>query len=271
MELERSTHWSLVTHICVTLQWRHNGRDSVSNHQPYHCIVYCLFRRRSEKTSKLRVTGLCAGNSPVTGEFPAQMASYAENASIWWRHHEWTGPLFFHAMTFRLAEPSHYLIPYWLIVIWTLRNKLKGKLKTKYDHFTFQKGYLNILSKNTLAILFRLQCVKSSRPSDACIWLVTKPSLVQIVVCRMFGTKPMKFESKYIQNNAWVNANTAFCHEKVIRQRFSRVLSENRCYISPREWQKVVIDANSYIIHVLSSLHASQWKRREYFSMINEW
>ena len=39
------------------------------------------------KTSKLRVTGLCAVNSPETGEFPAQMASYAENVSIWWRHH----------------------------------------------------------------------------------------------------------------------------------------------------------------------------------------
>ena len=37
-------------------------------------------------TSKLRVTGLCAGNSPVTGEFPAQKASNAENVSIWWRH-----------------------------------------------------------------------------------------------------------------------------------------------------------------------------------------
>ena len=46
-----------------------------------------LFRRRSKKTSKLRVTGLCAGNSTVTGEFPAQMASNAENVSIWWRHH----------------------------------------------------------------------------------------------------------------------------------------------------------------------------------------
>ena len=30
---------------------------------------------------------ICAGNSPVTGEFPAQMASNAENVSIWWRHH----------------------------------------------------------------------------------------------------------------------------------------------------------------------------------------
>ena len=51
-------------------------------------IVYHLFRRRSKKTSKLRVTGLCVGNSPGTGEFPAQMASNAENVSIWWRHHE---------------------------------------------------------------------------------------------------------------------------------------------------------------------------------------
>ena len=72
-----------------TLQWRHNGRDCVSNHQPYDCLLNPLFRRRSKKTSKLRVTDLCVGNSPGTGEFPAQMASYAENVSIWWRHHEY--------------------------------------------------------------------------------------------------------------------------------------------------------------------------------------
>ena len=67
-----------------TLRWRHNGCDSVSNH---HCLLNRLFRRRSKKTSKLRVTGLCAENSPGTGEFPAQRASNAENVSIWWRHH----------------------------------------------------------------------------------------------------------------------------------------------------------------------------------------
>ena len=50
-------------------------------------IVYST-RRRSQKTSKLRVTGLCAGNSPVTGEFPAQRASSTENVFIWWRHHD---------------------------------------------------------------------------------------------------------------------------------------------------------------------------------------
>ena len=40
-----------------------------------------------KETSKLRVTGLCMGNSPVTSELPAQMASNAANVSIWWRHH----------------------------------------------------------------------------------------------------------------------------------------------------------------------------------------
>ena len=68
------------------LQWRHNEHDSVSNHHSHDCLLNRLFRRRS-KTSKLRFTGLCVGNSPGTGEFPAQRASTAENVSISWRHH----------------------------------------------------------------------------------------------------------------------------------------------------------------------------------------
>ena len=71
----------------LSLRWRHNRRHSVSNHQPHHCLLKRLFRRRSKKTSKLRVIGLCVG----TGEFPALMASKAENVSIWWRHHVSSG------------------------------------------------------------------------------------------------------------------------------------------------------------------------------------
>ena len=44
-------------------------------------------RHRLKKPSMLHLTGLRVGNSPVTGEFPAQWASNAENVSIWWRHH----------------------------------------------------------------------------------------------------------------------------------------------------------------------------------------
>ena len=90
------TPWNIHTAISSrvhtttdALQLRHNGRDSVSNHQPHDCSLNRLFRRRSKKTSKLRVTGLCERDSPGTREFPGQMASNAENVSIWWHHSNW--------------------------------------------------------------------------------------------------------------------------------------------------------------------------------------
>ena len=61
---------------------------TMANHQPHDCLLNRLFKRRSKKTSKFRVTGLCEGSSPETGEFPAQRASNAEKVSIWWRHHD---------------------------------------------------------------------------------------------------------------------------------------------------------------------------------------
>ena len=88
--LHRWWHHGITTQTLTRikpLRWRHNDHAGVSNHQPHGCLLNRLFRRKSKKTSKLRVTGHCAGNSPGTGEFPAQMASYAENVSIWWRHH----------------------------------------------------------------------------------------------------------------------------------------------------------------------------------------
>ena len=71
-----------------TLQGRHNERYGVPNHQRLDSLLNRLFGRRSKKTSNFRDTGLCEGNSPVTGEFPSQRASNAENISIWWRHHD---------------------------------------------------------------------------------------------------------------------------------------------------------------------------------------
>ena len=68
--------------MMITIQWHHNERDGVSKHRRLHCLLNCWLRRRSKKTSKLRVTGLCAVNSPVTGEFPEQKASNAENDDV---------------------------------------------------------------------------------------------------------------------------------------------------------------------------------------------
>ena len=88
--------WSIINTVIIdrivsqlythALPWRHNECDGVSNHQPHDCLFHRLYRH-TKKTSNLRVIGLFEGNSPVTGAFPAQRASYAENVSIWWRHH----------------------------------------------------------------------------------------------------------------------------------------------------------------------------------------
>ena len=74
--------WCNGTH-CVwnilSLQWRHNERDGISNHQPHECLLNRLFGRRSRKTSKLRVTGLCVG--PVTRKmFPFDDVIMLENS-----------------------------------------------------------------------------------------------------------------------------------------------------------------------------------------------
>ena len=74
-----------------SIQCRHYERHRVSNYRRLDCLINRMFRWRSKETSNLRVTGLCEGNSPVTGTFPAQRASNAENVSIWWRYHVLAG------------------------------------------------------------------------------------------------------------------------------------------------------------------------------------
>ena len=73
--------------LVLSLQRRHYERGSVSNHRRLDCLLNRLCKRKSKKTSKLRVTGLCEGNPPVNGGFLSQRASNAENVSISWRHH----------------------------------------------------------------------------------------------------------------------------------------------------------------------------------------
>ena len=82
--LQNQLHPSIFpcVYLKIALQWCHTGCEGVSNHQHHHCLLNRLFKRRSKKTSKLCVTGLCE-----TGEFLAKMANNVENISIWWHHH----------------------------------------------------------------------------------------------------------------------------------------------------------------------------------------
>ena len=134
----------------ILLRWRHNGHDGVSIHQPHHCLLNRLFGCRSKKTSKLRVSGLCAGNSPGTGELPAQMASNAENVSIWWRYHVIpTGPL----------EDKYAVVQ---VMTWCVADKKPLSLMTHYSqaHLCvtkwFQFSYISCMTSIDWESLMKL-------------------------------------------------------------------------------------------------------------------
>ena len=114
--------------VCVSSmrsKRHHNECDGISNHWRFDCLLNCLFRHRSVKISKLRVSGLCQGNPPVTSGFPLQGASNAENVSIWWHHPVLEGILpkgpFHHAYAWQIG-------PFWqdtlILPLWLLGNSM---------------------------------------------------------------------------------------------------------------------------------------------------
>ena len=130
--------WWQCVDITMMSQW--------ARWRPKPLRLDCLLRRRSKKASQLRVTGLCEGNSPETGEFPAQMASKTENVSIWWRHYgtNWLGTLLVSSFTTRRYTGS-------------LRPKLyRSNFTERYLSYLFQPrvsrsfptGYSSFLSLN---------------------------------------------------------------------------------------------------------------------------
>ena len=140
-----SQHWDNIANYNppLSLQWRHNERDGVSNQQRIDCLLNLLFRRRSKKTSKLHVTGLCEGNSPVTGEFPAQRTSNAENISIWWCHHvKGKAMLFRHSQHHGYRGPGapFYLHGLTIIPAW-ISNHMTSKV---WDEITSTVAHLKV-------------------------------------------------------------------------------------------------------------------------------
>ena len=82
--------WHIASFEIWTLHYSDVTMGTMASQITSLTIVYSTVYTGADqkKISKLRVTGLCVRSSPVTGELPAQMASNAENVSIWWRHHE---------------------------------------------------------------------------------------------------------------------------------------------------------------------------------------
>ena len=155
------------------LRWRHNERDGVSNHQRHDCLRNRLFKRRSNEKEKLRVTGLCVGISPVTGEFPAQRACNMENVSIWWRHHEnvisWDAPHVYLLMRLNFKYPifhtlfrqyiavlmRHFCLPNMYIKqAWIWKILIKNKNTEKQDGNNKCCKYFHCIYDKTKKLLF---------------------------------------------------------------------------------------------------------------------
>ena len=76
---------SRIDSTILSLQWRHNERDGIWNHQPHDCLLNRLFEAQFKENTKAPRHWPLRGE--FTGEFPAQRVSNAGNVSIWWRHH----------------------------------------------------------------------------------------------------------------------------------------------------------------------------------------
>ena len=71
-----------------TIQWRHNDHDGVSKSPASRLFTQLFIQTQIKENIKATRHWPLCGEFTGTGEFPAQRASYAENVSIWWRHHE---------------------------------------------------------------------------------------------------------------------------------------------------------------------------------------
>ena len=116
-----------------SLHWRHDRYDGVSNHQPHGCLLNRLFRRRSKKTSKLRATGLCAGNSPgpVISRTKGQQRGKC-----------------FHLMTsscFLTVVKATKQWPYALKYDWRIIDFKLAKGSLGLERYTYQSVYLNYI------------------------------------------------------------------------------------------------------------------------------
>ena len=63
------------------LQWRQNGHDGVSNHQPRDCLLTVNSSADQRKPQSSAPLAFVRG-------IPGDLANYAENVFIRWRHHE---------------------------------------------------------------------------------------------------------------------------------------------------------------------------------------
>ena len=176
--------------MSYTLHRRHNERDDISNQRRINCLLSRLFRRKPKKTSMF--TSLCEENPPVTGRFPSQKASNAENVSISWRHH---GLLFVSTSIKRL-----FMIFSFLHSLAISGNEHKSS-RLNTDHHSMTCG---ISAFNTMHIIHDFEL-----PNDVC-----KPRIpfhVVVFFRRLLFTQ-IVFEPKLKKNVKFLQLTNNYHH-----------------------------------------------------------
>ena len=150
----------------TALQRCHNEHNGVSNHQRLDGLLNRLLRRISKKTSKLRVTGRCERNSPVTGEFHSQMASNPHNVSIWLRNHE--------AQLSTIYVPK-YILPEQIHIFLSLNTTSRVYVNNKpyIAHYSRKRVAYFPFKKNYSMTAYGRSCVRDAKTIDlgmTCFW-----------------------------------------------------------------------------------------------------
>ena len=177
-------------------------------------------RRRSKKTSKLCVTGLCVGNSPVTGEFPAQRASNAENVSIWWRHHddkEFTPVIHNKRSLLQAMAPRVILFTFEILNKWSIRLSILLSFQKSLSHETVY-SLKKALSNDAMS----LGGVMESQLSVCCVLALTHWPLGDKV-----ATINVYFYTHFTDLTPWaytIELSACVCHptSRMVWQRWIR-------------------------------------------------
>ena len=226
-----------------SLHWRHNDHDGVSNHQPRGCLLNRLFRPFIQTQIKENIIAprhwpLC-GEFTGTGEFPAQRASYAENVSIWWRHHD-------------IRSPRSYTLNLNIIYadIFSDNGLLPGPRKTV---IWTNAGILFIgsMGRNFSGISIEIHTFSSTKMH------LKMPS----------GNKRIMHELQWI---------TIFCHEwgdSVMIFTSNQATSENHCRIASRVTKNkslfTVTNVLFYFLHAILSPEHTITLKNDYRSLIS--
>ena len=149
-----------------------------------------------QKTSNLNVTGLCAGNAPVTGEFPAQRTSDAEMFPF-------DDMIMIQEIMWCLPEATNWLNIFSRVIL-RIIHKLLQPLLPKWTGVWQHASFF---------------CLNAAQCINQCEKTLHMKRLLSLAKTSLSH----KIENGHMTRNQWVNRNNYICWNLVIRYFLIRV------------------------------------------------